>query len=278
MAGWGDISNYHRSDVELPAHRLSFIVARISGLRAAVKDNAIIDTSSIVLSFLSIEAALAEWVTLLPPRWAYTTVDTTESDTHYGRQHHVYEDIWIASVWNSYRCVRLLCNEEILVHIGRLSSSLSLSLGVDYSAQARMSRNLLNQLAADICISATFHLGQPKIEDGRFLFECRSLFGFYLLWPLFVAASVAGTPDPLRLWVIRVLDGIGRSMGIQQASALAEMLKLRTVASSLGKGQDDSEGESCDGDPENGAEERAFTSQRREDYYLFATLTRDRRV
>ena len=225
MAGWGDISKYYRCDVELPAHQLSLIVARISGLRAAVKDNVIADTSSIVLSFLSIEAALAEWVTLLPSRWAYTIVDTTESDTHYGHQNHIYEDVWIASVWNSYRCVRLLCNEEILGHITRLPSSLFLSLGVDYSAQARMSRNLLNQLASDVCTSAMFHLGQPKIEDGRFVFECRSLFGFYLLWPLFVAASVAGTPDPLKLWVIRVLDGIGRSMGIQQASALAEMLR-----------------------------------------------------
>ena len=223
---WGDVANYYQTDNALPAHRLSLIVARFGDLRAAVLKKKITDTRAIVLSFLSIEAALSEWITLLPARWAYTTVDsTTEPNTIYGNQYQVYADSWIAPVWNSYRCVRMLCNESILGCLGNLPSSPSLSVGVDYSAQARLSRGLVNQLASDICMSVPYILGQPKIEDDRLMFTSRALHGFLLLWPLYCAGSAMGTPRALRLWATRLLDGIGYSMGIQQASALADMLR-----------------------------------------------------
>lgn len=237
-----DISQYYRDDFELPAHRLSIIVARLSDLRAAIKAKDITDPCSILLSLLSIEAALSEWLTLLAPNWAYTTVDTTtESDTIYGSQFHIYGDIWIASVWNSYRCVRMLCNESILGHLGRIPSSQSLSIEVDPSAQARLSRSLLDQLAYEICISVTFHLGPGKMKDGHLSFQCIALYGFYLLWPLYIAGNAVGTPKQLRLWVIRLLDGIGYSTGIQQATALARMLQINVLHSSKSDGQDNPE-------------------------------------
>ncbi len=267
-----DTSQYYRDDVELPAHQLSVIVARFSDIRAAVKAKEITDCSSIVPSLLAIEAALSEWVTTLPAGWAYTTVDTmADPDKTYGNQHHVYGDTWIASVWNSYRCVRLLCNESILGNLRRLPPSQSLSPEVDHTAQARMSRNLLNQLSSDICNSISFHLGHPKIEDGHLLFQSRAIYGFYLLWPLYIAGSVLGTPGPLRLWVVRLLDGIGYSMGIQQASALAQMLRSCTPITSKSGGQDDSEGSSHENaNIADVIEDDVFIPQRRKDYEHFA--------
>ena len=280
IVDWDDLGQYYPVDVELPAHRLSVIVARISNLRAAVFTKVITDCSSIVLSFLSIEAALSEWVMLLPPQWTFTTVDTTtESGADYGRQRHVYEDIWIASVWNSYRCVRMLCNEEILGHLRRLPSPPSLSTGADYSAQARMSRSILNQLASEICTSVTFHLGQPKVEDGRLLFQCRALYGIHLLWPLYIAGNVSETPRSRRSWVTDVLDGIGYSLGIRQASALAQMLRVGMDISTRNDGLNDREGSSNECiDSANGAEDEASIPQRTKYFPKFAALTRDHGV
>lgn len=232
-------------------------------MRAALKAKDITDPSSIVLSLLSIDAALLEWLTLLPPNWAYKTIDTTtESDTTYGSQSHIYGDVWIASVWNNYRCVRMLCNESILGHLGRIPSSQSIHVKVDYSAQARLSRSLLNQLAYEICSSVTFQLGPSKMKDGHLSFQCIALYGFYLLWPLYIAGSAVGTPNPLRLWVIRLLDGIGYSMGIQQASALAQMLQTNMLHSpdfSKSDGQESTE--TChheNNDAANATEEEVY--------------------
>lgn len=260
-----DISQYYQDDFELPAHRLSIIVARLGDLRAAMKAKDITDPSFIVFSLLSIDAALSEWLTLLPQNWAYNNVDTTtESDMAYGSKCHVYRDIWIASIWNSYRCVRILCNESILGHLGRIPSSQSLSVGSDYSAQARLSRSLLDQLAYDVCQSVNAYIGHPTVKDGHLSFECIALFGFYLIWPLYVAGNTIGAPSSLRLWVIRLLDGIGYSMGIQQASALAQMLQINVTHSSKNDGQDCSETRSHgNSDVANVAEDEVYTPKKR---------------
>ena len=276
---WGDISHYYRHEFELPAHRLSILVVRMSNLRAAISEEAVTDCSTIVLSLLSIDAGLSEWVALLPKRWAFTTIGTmTESDETYGNQQHLYGDVWIASVWNSYRCVRILCNAEITTHIKRLPSPYDQSIEVDFSAQARVSSNLLIQLASDICGSISFHLGRPTIQDGRLSFQCRALFGFYLLWPLFIAGDASGVPDPLRVWVVRVLDGIGYSLGIAQASSLAQMLRTSSAST-----QNNSQNASQAGSPESrdsvdDAPEEVYVPQRTKAYMKFATLTRNQAV
>ena len=242
---WGDIANYYQTEHALPAHRLSLIVARFSDLRAAVLQKKVTDFSTIVLSFLSIEAALAEWVTLLPERWTYTIIDSiTDVDKTYGNQYHVYADSWIAPVWNSYRSVRMLCNEFILGHLAHLPSSPALSVGIDWSAQARLSRSLVNQLASDVCMSVPYLLGLPEIEDGRMIFSSPALYGFYLLWPLFCAGTAVGAPRALQLWTIRLLDGIGYSMGIEQATALADMIRARINSPSTSIVEESHEAES----------------------------------
>lgn len=71
-----------------------------------------------------------------------------------------------------------------------------------------------------------------------------------------------GTPNPLRLWVIRLLDGIGYSMGIRQASALAQMLQINMLHSpdfSKSDGQESTE--TChhkNNDAANATEEEVY--------------------
>ena len=279
ISDWGDIFHYYGNEVELPAHRLSILVARMGDLRAAIKEKVVTDCSTIVLSLLSIDAALSEWVKQLPPRWAFSTIETMdESDEAYGHQHHLYGDPFVASGWNSYRCVRILCNEEILAQIKRLPSPCDQSIEVDFGAQARASHSLLIQLASEIVDSVSFLLGRHTTEDGHVLFQCRTIFGFYMLWPLFLAGSVSGVPDALHVWVVRVLDSIGFSMGIQQASALAKMLQINRASM-----QSNSSNPPEATLPEstvsaNNALDEVYIPHRTKAYKQFAALTRDRAV
>ena len=249
----------------------------MSDLRAAITEKVVTDCSTIVLSLLSIDAGLSEWVTLLPAKWSFTTIDAmTESDETYGNRHHLYGDVWMASVWNDYRGVRLLCNEEIITHIKCLPSPYDRRIELDFSAQARVSSNLLIQLASEICDSISFHLGRHTVEDGHLSFQCRSLFGFYLLWPVFIAGSVSGVPDSLRAWVVRVLDGIGYSLGIAQASSLAQMLRIGMAVSAQNDSRDVSEASSPESrDSLDNAPEETYIPQRTKAYMQFAALTRD---
>jgi hypothetical protein len=49
--------------------------------------------------------------------------------------------------------------------------------------------------------------------------------GYFLLWPLYLVGCMDITTDPVRRWVIRILETIGRSMGIQQALVLATLME-----------------------------------------------------
>ena len=58
---------------------------------------------------------------------------------------------------------------------------------------------------------------------------------FLLLFPLAVAGGASGVPDDLHHWVVKLLEQIGRQMGVRLALALIPRTKLRREATKMGE-------------------------------------------
>lgn len=65
----------------------------------------------------------------------------------------------------------------------------------------------------------------PKKEES--LPMLRGSGGYFLLWPLYLVGVMDIASDEIREWVVQCLRTIGRSMGIQQAIALAGFLERK---------------------------------------------------
>ena len=64
-------------------------------------------------------------------------------------------------------------------------------------------------------------------HDGTAKPMIRASGGYFLLWPLFLVGCMDITTDPIRRWVIKNLECVGRSMGIRQALVLATVVDRR---------------------------------------------------
>ncbi len=194
-----------------------------------------------------------------------TVFTNANPDVVFDGRYHVYYDYWVAQLWNAMRTIRILLNEQIReVLLQGFSSKPPLFLGPEYTAQLQISTDILYELASDILASVPQHLGlvskppqqssasgsaTPARSDqtsSRFLWTdfdessaaipwmrrdstakpmIRASGGYFLLWPLFLVGCMDTTTDPVRLWVIKNLESVGRSMGIQQALVLATVVE-----------------------------------------------------
>lgn len=194
------------------------IIASLCTLRKDRKEQKK-DTSTILGLAASIDVNLADWVNDLPWEYSYITRTKGRAEDLFCGYYYVYKSARKAVIWNTYRCARILVNEIIL-----------LTLAPDWTPQAldieqcRASQALINQLSIEICASVSFHLwgDYSKRSSG---YTPRAAAGHALLWPLYLVGAF-GQPNPMRNWVIAQLDKIGNLMGIQQATSLANLLRM----------------------------------------------------
>ena len=195
-----------------------------------MKDEYVSDSSEIISSMLGFETELAAWAMGLPLSWSYSTAIAADStDEVFEGYFHIYQDIWTASIWNNYRCIRILVNEYILGYLTRLTSATYPFMPSEHRIQHQQSRNVLSQLASDICASVPFHLGHAHIPLQSSLSEPPALGGYVLLWPLYIAATMDGGSKATRLWIAQRLKSIGDTMGIQQALSFSSVLKSARI-------------------------------------------------
>jgi hypothetical protein len=188
----------------------------------------------LITRLLALEAEYTDLLGRCPIPFLYTTVTLEEpSDEVFGDYYHVYSSIWSASVWNWYRCVRILVNEilidqmsHVLQHPEEYPSSWDkVSL---YQNQIVTSNATLTQLSRDICASVPFFLGYSvKSSDRASRPPPKAVSGSLLLWPLYIAACTFLVSDELLGWVAGRLRMIADVMGIRQAVPLAHTLRLK---------------------------------------------------
>ncbi|KAH7233128.1 hypothetical protein BKA59DRAFT_534957 [Fusarium tricinctum] len=213
----------------VPVNRFSEINEILASVRAELKYQSITDPVVIAARLLPIDRMFEDWAQALPPSWEFRSYRSVGSNgvpsSRYDLQCDVYSDPWIACVWNSYRNVRLLIHESIIIA--------TLKNGTEEQKRSlQNSAKVLRTMADDICHSAAYHLGYRPRDDS---FEspmstthvanspCPG--GFLLLWPLFFAAIQRTTPVDQREWVGRTLRQIGVQMGLQLAVTMADLLE-----------------------------------------------------
>src|SRR5437016_4134847 len=73
---------------------------------------------------------------------------------------HQYSDIWVANIWDSYRCLRIFCQAIRIQCIAWLVSTLDYKLTADYI----QSYEVIQRLVDEICAIVPFHLGSEIFQ------------------------------------------------------------------------------------------------------------------
>ncbi|KAJ5899518.1 hypothetical protein N7495_004262 [Penicillium taxi] len=215
-------------------NRLIVIIGNLANLRAKIRLQVLTNHEKILSAACAIEAELLSWLAALPPDFTYSTHTLMPLDASfkyhchgiqpYKNFYHIYPDIWSPSVWNHYRCARILVSELIISQVHTISKISPASLSEDFRLYCGSLRSTIRHLAVDICRSSPFLLGACNLEvppETPILPPESYLGGLMLLWPLFVAGMVEGPTHPHRMWVVQCLRMIGNRWGLAQA--LAEM-------------------------------------------------------
>lgn len=140
---------------------------------------------------------------------------------------HIYHDIWVAHVWNRYRCCRLHLHEVLLHCLDLLHSHPATSkLSIDTQTIREQSASTIPDLLSDVCDSVPFCIGDID-SAGNPLDPSKkiALHGHLLIWPLYVI-SVSVEPDSIRgRWIRENLCYISNVLGFHKAQLLANRVR-----------------------------------------------------
>ncbi|KAJ5915930.1 hypothetical protein N7454_010837 [Penicillium verhagenii] len=216
---------------------LGLEVIRLSNFCASMKDGSVTDPGEIIRNALIIDANLTSLFLSVPASWNYRTVKVPLYDGEpitravWGDSYHIYGSLAASSMWNNYRSARILVHELIIDTVKALDASAEDTDRRQQHALASQSRVIAHQLVEDICSSVPFNLGAgTEADDGNDIeasapFQVTAAGGFSLMWPLLIAGNSGLACKELRQWIINCLDKIGHSMGINQALAMAHLLR-----------------------------------------------------
>jgi len=245
--------------VALPSHIIEYMSAAIemlgtpdpsfvvqdtmmhySSLHAEVVQRKLTDPETIISRALELDAKLLEIATTKPPGWEYVTVLTKEpSEYVFNGCYHIYEDIWMSQMWNSLRSVRILLHEMIRdTLLAGFSAKPPLFSSTEHTAQFQISTDTMYEMQAGILCTVPQHIG--CFSPGKTSFQTLSDIdqsmlptikmsgGTFLLWPLWMAGLLDIATEEIRQFVIRNLRSVGRTMGINQARVLADILESKS--------------------------------------------------
>jgi hypothetical protein len=215
MAKWSRIWGAALCEKDSPVASLTEIIIQFVDLHASVRQGQVTDPSAVIQDALRLEEALEGWRKTLPPAWKYRVVLSSQSHGTYDGQYHIYNDHWIARMWDHYRWTRILIHELILTHVVLLASP-----PPEMYEQQTQSLRIISHLASRICASIASQLYRPNATIPGPGTNSQLTSVFMLLWPLKVAGSAIGVSDPLHEWVVGVLENIGLTMGIRQTKVV----------------------------------------------------------
>ncbi|PWY79519.1 hypothetical protein BO94DRAFT_174429 [Aspergillus sclerotioniger CBS 115572] len=256
-----EAATYRKGD-DVTVDRLSSVTIQLGNLCAAIKDGTIRQPVEIVRAALRLDTDIMSIVSTTPDSWNYDTINVALArgeptvDSVLGAQYHTYRDFTVSSFWNNYRSARLVLRELIVQAIGSVGRhSLGNIDGREPDELVRESQQISRQLVSDICASVPFHLGSvvetghldrlssdtgggtsptpnnyqefgaPLLSSTSSPFGVPAAGGFTIMWPLLIAANSGYASKQTRRWITDCLAKIGHSMGINQALAMAQLLR-----------------------------------------------------
>lgn len=204
------------------AGELVAILCRFINLYAEIrKTPTLYDSYAIVEESLALDHELEEWDKQLSDRWRFEVLDTTEKMPYiFNGQVHEYKDLWSARIYTNYRWARLLINELVIVHLGKLGSFSS-----DAAVQKQQSIEFVSKMSAEICTSVSSQFKRYTVLQA-IRHRVPPVTGcLFLLFPLAVAGSSISASDELHNWTIQMLEFLCKELGIAQALAMVPITK-----------------------------------------------------
>ncbi|KAB8298689.1 hypothetical protein EYC80_000866 [Monilinia laxa] len=232
---WSKYTLQFQSRNDAHATILSKQIMKFCDLRASMSSfHDYSNAENIVSACLAIDAKLVEWALTYPSDCMfYKTITLKQgSDNIFSDYYHVYDSVWAATLWNHYRCVRILINEVVYVQLTYIKStrpdsfSLELRNPIFSDSQLEAFITTVIQLSHDICASVPFMLGYKEGEEVT-LSSAKAVSGNLLLWPLYTAACTSVVSNVMCHWVAERLRIISDVMGIKQAAPLSHILIKR---------------------------------------------------
>jgi hypothetical protein len=233
LVKWSQWAGALQKPDEFNANRFGEINGRLAIVRAHIKHHHITDPAVVSTMLLPIDHELEDWKNKLPEHWnpkSYYQIPNNplQSVKHHLDSHYeVYSDLWVASMWNNYRVVRILIHENII--------SITLKYGTSKQISALQSSvKILRDMTNSVCRSVAFHLGfhnttaQNNSDSvGLHMTDGGAIPGGYLLaWPLYLSGMLRTTPREQKLWMASRLDFIANTMGLRLAHSFAETLRM----------------------------------------------------
>lgn len=195
--------------------------------------------TSILDRAIEAEAQVATWPQTVPDDWfwkpshTFDNLASHESKLYvYNRRVDVYPDIWVASIWNSYRATMLKIQYTILQTLGFMRPPpLSRT-----AARVVTAINTVQALVDDICGSVPFHLGTKTFggpadrrevrypcPDGArggpsddYRKSAAGLGGWFVLEPLKTAARAICLREGQNEWIERQIERVQRIYTIKK--------------------------------------------------------------
>ena len=185
----------------------------------------------------TLQHELFKWELDMPPHLGYKSMahgvtkstlreeeDVLQSDVWPAGPVHIYKDVQIASIRNNNRVSQLLCTGVVIDALSYLSPTTYPS-DPRYKAAAYRVQYLVDDIAA----SVPYHLGYrakgvgsstmaaPTEETGTKVAGLNATGGYFLIWPLFIAAERVEVPSLQRRWMKGKLKFIAEKFGMAQA-------------------------------------------------------------
>ncbi|KAI3337594.1 hypothetical protein HD806DRAFT_44170 [Xylariaceae sp. AK1471] len=142
---------------------------------------------------------------------------------------HKYAEIWSARVWNHFRWARLLLGEKIINFTIEYPRSSARYISPPHRVRCYAT---IERIAEDALVSTPSHWHHPVLDAATARkYEAPGQGGAgaaglpSLLWHLKVAGCAPNVPPEFWNWAYNILQVVWKSMGMQHALALAEVME-----------------------------------------------------
>jgi hypothetical protein len=239
---WSKLAMEHESVEQATTSALFFIIAKFSEMRANLTTTEYRnDSHRVVADALEIDEMFYKWSLNIPESFHWRPVYLPEPDEEvFADYYDVYHNVFIGSVWNSFRSVRIMLHEVLIDHLVNLCSSPEYITPSEetlsaYQTQICTSKAIINTLALETCASVPyyFHYHQRDMENFGIRPQAKAMEGYILMWPLYTAAVAGRVTAQMREWIAERLNNIGDVMGVRHAYALGLLAGVKRELSDL---------------------------------------------
>lgn len=182
--------------------------------------------SEIVLEARDLDTDLESWWRTIPEDWKFSVEHSPESDATLEELVHVYPTHGHATIWNRYRAIHLIVNSIRRRALSVMAQCSSAAVMVNAEQEECLEK--IGSISRDLCRGVSVFLTSPvdsthdtgfsrmikiggKIvyTNDRILPKLATL----LAWPLTLAISTDGVPEPQNLWLKMQLKYIVSALG-----------------------------------------------------------------